>query len=302
MKTYTFSDVLRLTPATRSQVIHLTAKRVIVPDLSDATGTGNRRAFGLLNLVECTVAHEMVEFGIEHYAIAQILRRVRWVAGDPKGLESWRETFMKASRGNSRRRVDLRLMSTEDRFWRQFYNDWINDPPPSDLLDDEARAFRERIRSRHGEIAERYLVKRADGFVDNASDWNGYDRAVAAMVAEEVPGIRQLRDDWRRFLDPNTRPAFTCLATWPTYTRDYQQITPAGVDTVKEARWVFDLVSSPDALLEALATPFGRFVLNLRAIVTDLEAATGEALHDAERERLSLRAPAVVTASVRKAR
>lgn len=57
-----FSDVVKWTDATRSNLIHWTNIRIIVPDLEDTAGPGYPRRFSTLNVLEVQLAAEMNRF------------------------------------------------------------------------------------------------------------------------------------------------------------------------------------------------------------------------------------------------
>ena len=272
MRDYAFADVLEYTAASRSQAINLTAKRVIVPDLLAAVGTGNRRRFSLLNLIEFDIAAELMRFGVEHYGIAQVLRRIRWVIGDPAGSESWAETSYKA--GRTRRRLDPRLVTAELRWWQDFSADWLVTPSARPDWDDpDELQARERVR----EIA-----------ASHKDDPLGAMREIRQFL-QTWPFVEAGAQLWARFRNRSTRPAHMFLIVWPTLMKHYRQMTDHGVRDMSEANWVFNFADSPTEAAEFLTD--SRLVLNLHAIITNLEDVAGELLEDAERERLLVKTP-----------
>jgi hypothetical protein len=281
MREFSFADVLTYSVVTRSQAIHLTAKRVIVPDIGESEGTGHPRRFSFYNLIEFDVAAGFVGLGVEHYAVAQVLRRLRWLIGDPNGFESWAETLVKTPR-RQRDRFDRRLLWVALDPIFQFSAEWLNDPAPDlSSLDADQRQFVESVRARVKPI------KPNRSGPPSASEALAQDRAIRAML-RELPyaqvGIRK----WQEFSSRQTRPSTFFLVAWATRTEEYQQWNAlTGITNMTQARWVFDLAKSPDDLSEIVAQSCASVVIDLHAIVAALEESTGERLEDTERERLN---------------
>jgi hypothetical protein len=61
---YSFADVLVLTAATRSNLIHWTNIGIIKPDLADTKGPGHPRRFSTFNLIEIQVAAAINRFRV----------------------------------------------------------------------------------------------------------------------------------------------------------------------------------------------------------------------------------------------
>ena len=76
MTEYSFADVLRLTRATRSQLIWWTNKRIIVPGVEDTRGPGHHRRFSFRNLFEIAIATELVDWKIPNERIGRIVEQV----------------------------------------------------------------------------------------------------------------------------------------------------------------------------------------------------------------------------------
>ncbi len=70
---YSFSDVLRHTGATRNQLIRWTDLGVINAASGGGLGTGHHRRFSLINLVEVSVATELAAFRIATPKLRQFL-------------------------------------------------------------------------------------------------------------------------------------------------------------------------------------------------------------------------------------
>lgn len=95
-RAYGFSEVLRLTGATRAQLIHWTDRRLISASVQETTGTGSPRLFSYTDLLLIRSAVELVErFGLPirklNWAI-QIIgftlttdHRILWLPRLPKG-------------------------------------------------------------------------------------------------------------------------------------------------------------------------------------------------------------------------
>jgi hypothetical protein len=152
MREYTFGEVLSFTGASRSQGIHLTAKRIIAPDFGDSAGTGHHRRFSFYNLVEYALAADLARVGVESYAIGIVLRHLRWLIGDAKGLVSWIET-VGTLKPKGRRALDPRLIRTELRAHDPFYA-WLWSDTESD--DAEQIALKETFRERVAAILRRH--------------------------------------------------------------------------------------------------------------------------------------------------
>src|SRR5262245_59891289 len=149
MREFSFSEVLELTTATRSQCIHLMARHVITTDLWKSQGTGHPRRFSFFNLIEFEIGAGFGAVGVEHYALAQVLRKIRWVIGDPKGFETWWETFSQ-SKGARRQRFDTRLLAIENWAITEF-GIWLFDDQDDDAEENRAREY---VRARVRELAQ----------------------------------------------------------------------------------------------------------------------------------------------------
>jgi hypothetical protein len=73
---YSFSDVLRFTKATRSQLIHWTDKKVITAAIEETDGRGHHRRFSFRNLFEVAIAAELVAWKIQIDSIRTIVASV----------------------------------------------------------------------------------------------------------------------------------------------------------------------------------------------------------------------------------
>jgi hypothetical protein len=271
MREYTFGEVLSFTGASRSQGIHLTAKRIIAPDFGDSAGTGHHRRFSFYNLVEYALAADLARVGVESYAIGIVLRHLRWLIGDAKGLVSWIET-VGTLKPKGRRALDPRLIRTELRAHDPFYA-WLWSDTESD--DAEQIALKETFRERVAAILRRHKT----------DVWAAF-REIRALQRES-PYVREGYELWRTFRNPSTRPMHFFFVAWPIDPVEFRQVTATGTEALAEAVWKFELVSTPERLAEQLTWPGGNVVSNLRGIVDDLEAATGETLENAERERMA---------------
>jgi DNA-binding transcriptional MerR regulator len=63
MREYSFADVLRLTGVGRSQLVTWTDKGIIIPGITNTTGTGHHRRFSFRNLYEVAVAAQLSAHG-----------------------------------------------------------------------------------------------------------------------------------------------------------------------------------------------------------------------------------------------
>ena len=73
MHAYGFGDVLALTGATRSQLIHWTSAKVITARIRDVQGTGHHRVFSLRDVVDVAVAVAMARYGLSVKSIGGVL-------------------------------------------------------------------------------------------------------------------------------------------------------------------------------------------------------------------------------------
>lgn len=274
MRTFTFAELLSHSDITRSQAINLTAKRVLIPDVEDPIGTGHQRRFSLFNLFEAKVAATLIPVGVEHYAIAQILRALRWVIGDPRGLETWFETYF-ATPTKQRDRFDRRLLRAQlvERVNR--FTTWLADPD-LDLssLSEEDRAFMLDARRRVQQIAPQ-----------TSNDTQGTYRAIGRLM-REMPLVRRGTALWESLKASDIRtPVF--LLAWPEYhggefTR-YQ--SSVAVRELHEG-WVIRLAEVNEiATVEAVQDGSAVTMISLLPLIEQLEADTGERFDDAETAR-----------------
>jgi DNA-binding transcriptional MerR regulator len=86
---YTYSDVVRLSGSTPSNLKWWTNKNLIRADVADTAGTGHHRRFSFLNLVEAAIAFELNQYGISVDGMRQMLDAVRFLAftGTPGRLD-----------------------------------------------------------------------------------------------------------------------------------------------------------------------------------------------------------------------
>ena len=71
---YTFGDVLAVTGATRSQLIHWTTTKLITARVRDVQGSGHHRVFSLRDLVDVAVAVALARYGISVKRMGLIVR------------------------------------------------------------------------------------------------------------------------------------------------------------------------------------------------------------------------------------
>jgi DNA-binding transcriptional MerR regulator len=72
-RVYAFGDVVALTGATRSQLIHWTATKLITAGVRDVQGTGHHRVFRLRDLVDVAVAVALARHGVSVKRIGVVL-------------------------------------------------------------------------------------------------------------------------------------------------------------------------------------------------------------------------------------
>ena len=291
MRAYSFAEVLTYSAVTRSQAINLTAKRVIVPDLGESAGTGHPRRFSLLNLVEFELGSELVRIGVEHTAINQVLRRLRWLIGDPTGLPPIGETVADPlpEKTEAKPRDDMEptplpidpidptdATSTHpeagsmNEVW-----DWLND------LDLDNASEREDEPKRGN--AEQRLDARV-----RAQDSVGQPTAEADIAAQplEHPDAHRRIRQWTSFLPTATRPLHFFLVAWAIDSSVPEPSIPGDSRGSSKAPWNADLIDSAAALADRLSRHRGHVVIDLHRVVTHLEAESGELLEEAERLRV----------------
>ena len=86
MLTYRFREVLSLTGASRSQLIHWTDVELIAA-YSETTGTGHHRRFSFRNLVEVRVAVLLAGYGLPVRTMAFIIGQVRGHLNEAHALD-----------------------------------------------------------------------------------------------------------------------------------------------------------------------------------------------------------------------
>ena len=74
---YTTADLLRLTTATKGELIHWGAIRLIQPDIQDTKGSGHHKRFSALNVVEVEIAAALNKFQIPTALIGRGLDEFR---------------------------------------------------------------------------------------------------------------------------------------------------------------------------------------------------------------------------------
>jgi DNA-binding transcriptional MerR regulator len=91
-ESFSFADVLKVTNATRSNLIHWTNIGIIKPDVEDTAGPGYPRRFSALNLIEAQLAWTLNRLRIPVATIGDALRALRefhgvcaaiWSVGQP---------------------------------------------------------------------------------------------------------------------------------------------------------------------------------------------------------------------------
>lgn len=73
-RVYAFGDVLAVTGATRSQLIHWTTTKLITARVRDVQGSGHHRVFSLRDLVDVAVAVALAQYGISVKRMGLIVR------------------------------------------------------------------------------------------------------------------------------------------------------------------------------------------------------------------------------------
>jgi DNA-binding transcriptional MerR regulator len=70
---YTTADLLRLTTATKGNLIHWSAIQLIQPDIEDATGSGHHKRYSALNVIEVDIAAHLSTLKVPTALIAYAL-------------------------------------------------------------------------------------------------------------------------------------------------------------------------------------------------------------------------------------
>ena len=146
MVLYSFSEVLRYTGATRSQLIHWTDTGLIKARGRESTGTGKHRAFDFYNLLDVEILAYLVQFRVPLNVMGRVLRKTHEALEWQKELlvvfqtfETWsgnRHGLYKVTTGhhppvamliNLWQVVDRLIEATEERSRREEFGEYFQE-------------------------------------------------------------------------------------------------------------------------------------------------------------------------------
>jgi hypothetical protein len=120
-RTYTFTDLVSVSGATKSNITHWAREGVIQPVVQQTSGTGHHRKFGFRNIVEARLAQHLNRAAIPVSLMALLMEQVRFIdeaslldrrVGEMLGRATKRSPHLLVDEENSE---DLWLRSRE---WR----------------------------------------------------------------------------------------------------------------------------------------------------------------------------------------